>query len=84
LSQKGTIQNSQNLKESNQSHCHRNFEKSYKSKSKEKGLGSVFTFSQSGLPYSHQKRIFNHCSYSRWCGTKVPRRSVCTDILCVK
>ena len=29
-------------KESNQSHCRRNFEKSYKSKSKEKGLGICF------------------------------------------
>jgi len=38
MSQK-TNQNSQNLKESNQSHCRKNFEKSYKSKRKEKGLG---------------------------------------------
>ena len=55
-----------NSEESNKSHCRRNFEKkATKAKAKKKAYDFVFHFSQSGLPYSHLKRIPNHCSYSR-------------------
>ena len=51
-------------------------------KSKEKGLGICFhIFTKVVYRIAIWEESQNHCSYSRKCGTKVPRRSVCTYML---
>ena len=52
-------------------------------KSKEKGLGICFhIFTKVVYRIAIWEESQNHCSYSRKCGTKVPRRSVCTVKTC--
>ena len=52
-------------------------------KSKEKGLGICFhIFTKVVYRIAIWEESQNHCSYSRKCGTEVPRRSVCTVKTC--